>query len=107
MVSMASLESFQVASWVRLLQAIGVGVGVGLGLGIGVGASVAVGVEEGVLDGGLDGVGEGLMLRTGAAGRAPSSTAVIEPVPIRTTSTTTEALGLGNTTAQRVMCVVR
>ncbi|HSO93594.1 MAG TPA: hypothetical protein VLS53_03870 [Candidatus Dormibacteraeota bacterium] len=99
MVSMASLESFQADSWVRLLHATGVGVGLGLGVGVG----VVLGVGEGVFEGGLKGAGDGLMLRIGAAGRAPSSTAVIEPVPMSTTSTTTEALGLGNTPAQRVM----
>ena len=103
MVSMASLESFQVASSVRLLHAIGVGVVAGLGLALAVGVAVAIGVGDGVPDGGFNGAGEGLMLRIGAAGRAPSSTAVIEPVTMSTTRTTTEALGLGNTTAQRVM----
>jgi len=94
---MASLESVQVASWVRLLQAIGVGVGVGVGVGL------ALVVGEAVLKGGLKGAGDGLMLSSGAEGRALSSKAVMDPVPMRTTRTISDAVGLGSTTAQRVM----
>jgi len=90
-----------VASWVRLLQAIGAGVGVAVGAGVGVGLALVVG--EAVLEGGLKGAGDGLMLSSRGEGRALSSKAVIDPVPMRTTSTIRVALGLGSTTAQRVM----
>jgi hypothetical protein len=98
MVSIASLESVQVASWVRLLHAIGVG----MGAGVGVGVAVAVGVGEAVPEGGLNGAGDGLMLSSGDEGRALSSNAVMEPVPMRTTRTIRVTLGLGSTKAQRV-----
>jgi hypothetical protein len=90
-----------------LLQTTGVGEGVGFGVGVGVAFAVGVGVGEAVFEGRSNGVGEGLMLRMTGDGRAPSSTAVMEPVPMRTTRAITVALGLGSTTAQRVVCQLR
>jgi hypothetical protein len=101
MVSMASRESLQAASCAWLVHSTAVGLGVGVGVGVDVGVPLAVGMGEGVVAGDLEGVGDGLRLRADD-GRAPSRTAVTDPVPMRTTSTITDALGLESTTAQRV-----
>jgi len=102
---MASLESVQVASWVRLLHAIGVGVGAGVAVELGV--ALAAGVGKAAPEGGSKGAGDGLILSSGGEGRALSSKAVMEPVAMRTTSTIRVAPGLGSTTAQRVIRCLR
>jgi hypothetical protein len=92
-----------------LVQAIGSGVGAGVGVGVAVtvGAAVAVARREGVVEGGLKGAGDDRRLRIGDDDGALASTAVAQPVPIRTMSTRIAALGLPRTPTQRVTTHLR